>query len=130
MPADDIDTGAVGPLHLGAVIVVVGERVAAGQHFGQVELARHRRRGAAHIAGGVEHLDRAQEGLARHACPVRTLTTDEFGLHEDGAPVATGYGILADVLGRWTAADYDDVPDVVGFTRHPRDTNPRCIRRR
>ena len=111
---DDVDAGVVGPRHLAGLVVIVGERVPAAQHRRGVDAVIADDAGhPGHVPGRLEHLDRSQQRLARHARPVRTLAAEQFVLDDHRGPVAALDGVLrGDLAGRPTADD----DHVVGVT--------------
>ena len=117
-PADHVDTGAVRPLHLAGVVVVVGERVPPAQHRGSVDAVIADDAGhPGHVPGGLEHLDRPQQRLARHAGPVGALAAEQLVLDDHRRPVAALDRVLRGDLPGRAAADHDDVVGVA-FRRY------------
>ena len=70
-----------------------------------------------HVPGRLEHLDRSQQRLARHARPVRALAAEQFVLDDHrGAVAALDRVLRGDLAGR-PAADDDHVVGVT-FRRY------------
>ena len=95
--ADQVDAGAVDPLHLAVVVPVRGEAVAPGQRRRDVLLAGDRLLRPVDRPRLGERLGAAQQRLARHARPVGALAADELVLDEDGGQPAAD-GDVGDVL--------------------------------
>ncbi len=103
------DAGVTEPLHLAVVLPVRGEGVTPRQHRCRVQRpAADRLPGTGHRAGVGQRGHRAQQRLARHAGPVRTLAADQFALHDHRAQPGGGRPV-GDVLAGGARADHDDV---------------------
>ena len=90
---------------------MVDDRVAARQHGVHVEVAASSAcLDAGQVAADLEHLDRAQQALARHARPVRAFAADERLLDDDGFEPGVLGGVLGGIFTGRGAADDDDIP--------------------
>jgi len=106
--AHEGDAGALEPRDLSIVVPVRREAIPALEHGGRVERPRDRRRGTRQAPGRAEGRSVTQEGLRRHAGPVRALPADELRLHDHDGQAALRHPV-GDVLADRAGADDDDV---------------------
>ena len=108
--AHHVDAGAGGPEDLPGVVVMGDPLVAT------LEQAGRRYPGglqAGEVSRGARHLQRAEQGLARHAGVVRAVPAHQPALDEHGAQAAALGGVLSNVLAGRSRTDDGDVIDVV-----------------
>lgn len=108
LAAVEVGGDAVEPLDLAVVLPARGLVVAMGEHRGGVEGALDEVAEAGHAAGVGAGDDRAQQGLAGHARPVRALAADQFALHDRGGETGRT-GAVGDVLPHGPGPEHHDV---------------------
>ena len=124
---DHVDSGALGPLDLAGVVMVMGEGVAPFEHRVEVKRPRQHLGDAGYRPGVVEQLDGSQQHLARHTSPVRAFAAHELVLHQRRRPVAVLNGVVRGVLPGCAGADHDHIPRAHGAPPIRLPCRPRII---
>jgi hypothetical protein len=116
--ADQVDAGVVQPLDLAGVAPVGGESVAPGEHRGWVQIAADGLAGSRQCASGAEGRGVAEQGLGRHAGPVRALAADELVFDDRRRQAALHYSV-GDILSDRSATDDHDVEELLRHVSSP-----------